>query len=194
MISTLYGEILARQSASAIIEVSGIGFEVIMSARDLANLPEPGSKTRVLTKLIVREDALILYGFLSMEARSIFEKLTGVSGVGPKAALAMLSTYSPAEAASFIALQDAAAIQRVPGVGKKMASRIILELKDSFDASAAEPQEVSNVQFNNSIAGALEALLSMGFTETEAELALKGCPTDASEVTLLQYALKRLGD
>ena len=94
------------------------------------------------------------------------------------------------------ALQDAPAIQRVPGVGKKMASRIILELKDAFDASTAQNQdafESSKQEVNASFTGALEALLSMGFTDTEASLALKGCPIDASEAILLQYALKRLG-
>ena len=196
MISTLRGEVLARQSSSVVIEVSGVGFEVLMSARDLASLPEPGSTTRILTKLVVRDDALVLYGFCSPEAKGVFERLIGVSGVGPRVALAVLSTYAPAEAVSYIALQDTAAIQRVPGVGKKMASRIILELKDAFDTSTAQHQdahESSNQEVNASFAGALEALLSMGFTDTEASLALKGCPIDASEAVLLQYALKRLG-
>lgn len=196
MISTLRGEVLARQSSSVLIEVSGVGFEVLMSARDLASLPEPGSTTRILTKLVVRDDTFVLYGFCSPEAKSVFERLISVSGVGPKVALAVLSTYAPAEVTTYIALQDAPAIQRVPGVGKKMASRIILELKDAFDASTAQNQdafESSKQEVNASFTGALEALLSMGFTDTEASLALKGCPIDASEAILLQYALKRLG-
>ncbi len=197
MISTLCGDVLARQSSSIVIEVSGVGYEVLMSSRDLASLPEPGSTARILTKLLVREDSLSLYGFLSSEAKDVFEKLIGVSGVGPKVALAVLSTYAPAELVSYVALQDAAAIQRVPGIGKKMASRIILELKDSFEGTNTVSQdgiEPLQPQLASSFAGALEALLSMGFTDTEARLALKGCPVDGSEAVLLQYALKRLGD
>ncbi len=197
MISTLCGDILARQSSSVVIEVSGVGYEVLMSSRDLSSLPEPGSRARILTKLVVRDDSLSLYGFLSSEAKDAFEKLIGVSGVGPKVALAVLSTFAPAEFANYVALQDAAAIQRVPGVGKKMASRIVLELKDGFEGTSAVLQggaDSLQPELASSFAGALEALLSMGFTDTEARLALKGCPVDGSEAVLLQYALKRLGD
>lgn len=194
MISTLQGELLARQGTSVILEVGGIGFEVFMSARDIASLPEPGEKIRILTKLVVRDDALVLYGFASAEARSVFEKLTGVSGVGPKVALAVLSTYSPAEVANHVESQDVTAVQRVPGVGKKMASRIILELKGSLDALSGAVDDSAPIVSTTVVDGVMEALLSMGFTQTEAELSLKGHPENDSESALLQYALRRLGD
>ncbi|MDO5335489.1 MAG: Holliday junction branch migration protein RuvA, partial [Coriobacteriia bacterium] len=132
MISTLQGELIARQEASVIVEVAGVGFEVFMSMRDMTSLPQAGSRIRILTKLMVRDDAMVLYGFSSSEGKRVFEKLIGVSGVGPKVALAILSTYAPSDIVAHVVGQDAAAIQRVPGVGKKMASRIILELKYSF--------------------------------------------------------------
>lgn len=194
MISTLQGELLARQDSSVILEVGGVGFEVFMSMRDIAGLPEPGTKIRILTKLVVRDDALVLYGFATAEARNVFDKLTGVSGVGPKVALAVLSTYSPSEVASYIEVQDVAAVQRVPGVGKKMASRIILELKGSLDSLSEASREASGAVPGTVLSGVVEALLSMGFTQAEAELSLKGHPEQGNESTLLQYALRRLGD
>lgn len=194
MISTLQGELLARRDPSVIIEVGGVGFEVFMSMRDIAGLPEPGTKIRILTKLVVRDDALVLYGFASSEARDIFEKLVGVSGVGPKVALAVLSTYSPSEVAGHIEAQDVAAVQRVPGVGKKMASRIILELKGSLDSFSEASGETAKTVPGSVLSGVVEALLSMGFTQAEAELSLKGHPEQGNESTLLQYALRRLGD
>lgn len=194
MISTLQGELLARQDSSVILEVGGVGFEVFMSMRDIAGLPEPGTKIRILTKLVVRDDALVLYGFATAEARNVFDKLTGVSGVGPKVALAVLSTYSPSEVASYIEVQDVAAVQRVPGVGKKMASRIILELKGSLDSLSEASREASEAVPGTVLSGVVEALLSMGFTQAEAELSLKGHPEQGNESTLLQYALRRLGD
>lgn len=194
MISTLQGELLVRRDSSVIIEVGGVGFEVFMSMRDIAGLPEPGTKIRILTKLVVRDDALVLYGFASSEAREVFDKLVGVSGVGPKVALAVLSTYSPSEVAGHIESQDVAAVQRVPGVGKKMASRIILELKGSLDSFSEVSGGTAEAVPGTVLSGVVEALLSMGFTQAEAELSLKGHPEQGTESTLLQYALRRLGD
>ena len=193
MIAFLEGAVAAKTPTSALINVNGVGFEVGMSTSSLSKLPETGERTLVYTYLQVRDDGMSLYGFSSMEEKALFEKLITVSGVGPKVALAALSTYGPVQIADFVSAQDVAAIQRVPGIGKKMASRIILELKgtlaEGIGGLFAEEKPVES----RAMADARAALLSMGFTEAEIVLALTGAPADASDSALLQYALKKLG-
>ena len=193
MISFLRGTLAAKTAESAVVEVGGIGYRVAMSGRGLSRLGQVGDSDSVLTHLQVRDDALVLYGFCSQGEKDVFAKLTSVSSVGPKVALSVLSTYEPEDVIAAIAAQDLAAIQRVPGVGKKMASRIVLELKDSFAAAGQEPLPGVSTRSASAKKGAIEALLSMGFTSEETELALKGAPADADEAGLLQYALRRLG-
>ena len=193
MIAFLDGVVAGRTLTSAYINVNGIGFEVGMSSSSLSKLPESGEHVLVHTFMQVRDDGMSLFGFLSTEEKALFEKLITVSGVGPKVALAALSSYTPAQLAVLIAAQDVTAVQRVPGIGKKMASRIILELKGSLDQGIGGLFADQGTVSSKAIDGATEALLSMGFTSAEAELALKGAPQDASESALLQYALKKLG-
>jgi len=187
MIAFLKGTLAGKTATTAYIEVNGVGYAVGMSQASLSKLPETGAPVEVHTFLQVRDDALALYGFLALEEKALFERLIGVGGVGPKVALAALSAFSPAGLV--------AAVQGIPGVGKKTASRIILELKGSFDEGLASlfdgaaPAAASAAN----LAGTREALLSMGFTSEEADVALKGAPEGASEGVLLQYALKRLG-
>lgn len=199
MIAFLSGEVAAvLPPNTAYIDVAGVGYAVSMPQGDLGKL-EVGKSARVLTYLSVSDNGLGLYGFLSDEEKALFEKLIGVSKVGPKMALAALSTYTPRELADAIAAQDIARVSHIPGVGKKTAERIILELKGTlergletlFDSGAAD-----GVASAASVAltGATEALLSMGFTSAEAEVALKGAPEGAGEGALLQYGLKRLGN
>ncbi len=193
MISFLRGTLAAKTAGSAVVEVGGIGYQVVMSGRGLSRLGQVGDSVSVLTHLQVRDDALVLYGFCSQGEKDVFAKLTSVSSVGPKVALSVLSTYDPEDVIAAVVAQDLAAIQRVPGVGKKMASRIVLELKDSFAAAGQEPLPGVSARSVSAKKGAIEALLSMGFTSEETELALKGAPADADEAGLLQYALRRLG-
>lgn len=193
MIAFLEGAVAAKTPASVLLNVGGVGFEVGMSTSSLAALPETGEHVTVHTYLQVRDDGMLLFGFMSQEEKALFEKLITVSGVGPKVALAALSTYTPAQIADFVATQDVAAIQRVPGIGKKMASRIILELKGSLaDALGGLFAEEEPVQ-TQAMADARAALLSMGFTEAEIDLALKDAPANGTDSALLQYALKKLG-
>lgn len=200
MIAFLKGTLVGKTATTAYIEVNGVGFAVGMSQASLSKLPELGGPVQVHTYLQVREDEMSLYGFLSLEEQALFEQLIGVSGIGPKVALAALSAFpSPQALAAAIAAQDVAAVQRIPGVGKKTASRIILELKGSLDngldqlfgadGSPAAPAAASGAE----LAGAREALLSMGFTPAEVDLSLKGAAKDADTEALLKYALKRLG-
>lgn len=199
MIAFLSGEVAAVLPPNTVyIDVAGVGYAVSMPQGDLGKL-EVGKSARVLTYLSVSDNGLGLYGFLSDEEKALFEKLIGVSKVGPKMALAALSTYTPRELADAIAAQDIARVSHIPGVGKKTAERIILELKGTlergletlFDSGAADgAASAASV----ALTGATEALLSMGFTSAEAEVALKGAPEGAGEGALLQYGLKRLGN
>ena len=196
MIAFLKGVLAAKTATTAFIEVNGVGYAVGMSQASLSKLPEAGAAVEVHTFLQVRDDGLSLFGFLTLEEKALFERLIGVGGVGPKVALAALSAFSPAGLVAAVQAQDVAAVQRIPGVGKKTASRIILELKGSFDQGIAglfEDEAPIAAVMAERLAGAREALLSMGFTSAEAEVALKGAPEDGDESVLVQYALKRLG-
>lgn len=195
MIAFLNGVVAGKTAQTVYLDVSGVGFAVSMSQTSLAELPAIGGEARVLTYLQTSESGMALYGFLTEEEKALFERLIGVSGVGPKAALAALSTFSPQALVEAIAVQDVSLIQKIPGVGKKTASRIILELKGSFDegfeslfAAAQEEKPVVDAR----LAAAVEALLSMGFSSVEADLALKDAPEGATEGALVKYALKRL--
>lgn len=192
MISYLKGTLAGSDALSAVIEVNGIGFRVGMSTKSLAHLPQTGKAVRVYTVLQVREDDMSLYGFATQEEREAFSQLVGVSGIGPKVALAILSTFSPAELADAVLNEDVASITRIPGIGKKSASRIVLELKGSLEKGIASAQS-GEPKGNEGLKGASEALMAMGFTPQEAEVALQDAPPAADEGALLQYALKRLG-
>ena len=190
MISYLKGTLAGSDALSAVVEVNGIGFQVGMSTKSLAKLPQAGKPVRIYTVLQVREDDMSLYGFASQEERETFTQLVNVSGIGPKVALAILSTFTPTELAD--AILDVTSITRIPGIGKKSASRIVLELKGSLEKGIAAAQGREPVS-NEGLRGAAEALMAMGFTPQEAEVALQDAPAGADEGALLQYALKRLG-
>lgn len=196
MIAFLNGVVAGKTASTVYLDVSGVGFAVSMSQTGLSKLSAVGERVRILTYLQTSESGMALYGFLAEEEKALFERLIGVSGVGPKAALAALSTFSPKAFVDAVAAQDVSLIQKIPGVGKKTASRIILELKGSFDQgfeslfAAASQDERTPVETR--LEGAVEALLSMGFSSAEADLALKDAPEGATEGALVKYALKRL--
>lgn len=193
MIAFLEGILAGKGPSSIYVNVGGVGFEIGMSQRALAEMPPLQEKVTIHTYLQVREEELSLYGFCSLEEKALFEKLISVSGVGPKVALAALSSYDPDKLKELIALQDISAVQKIPGIGKKTASRIILELKGSLDMSSEGLFSGVANESQVAFAGAREALLSMGFSSAEADIALKDAPADSSESALIQYALKRLG-
>ena len=199
MIAFLKGKLAGKTPQVAYIDVNGVGYAVFMSATALSKLPESGGAVTVLTYLQVSDAGIALYGFLSEEEKATFERLIGVTGVGPKVALAALSTFSPRALADAVAAQDVALVQKIPGVGKKTASRSILELKGSFDQGLASLFDASGAPASavavaaERLKGAREALLALGFASAEADVALKGAPEDADENALIKYALKRLG-
>lgn len=193
MIAFLNGILRGKMAESAVIECAGVGYSVGMSAFSLAKLPEVGQTVQIYTYLQVREDAMTLFGFSDLEEKALFEKLISVSGVGPKVALAALSSFEPQALSNAIISQDAKTVARIPGVGKKTAQRIILELQGSLDMTDAVPK-TGLFMGNPIVATVVEDLLAMGFTSTEADLACKDMPEGFNEQKGLQYALKRLGE
>ena len=191
MIAYISGTLVATSENAAIVEAGGIGYEIIMSNRALSRLPQRGSQARILTWLQVRDDGFSLFGFLTQEEKELFLRLVGVSGIGPKVALAALTTFEPDELTRLIVEEDVKGVSRIPGVGKKSASRIVLELKGSLEVGGAS--QVGAQTPNGAVALASETLMAMGFSPTEAEVALRDAPADADETTLIKYALKRIG-
>ena len=205
MIVQLTGTLVEVMPTHAVIDCRGVGYELGISALTAQALPAVGtSGVTILTRLIVREDAQELYGFATREERALFDQLRAISGVGPKLALAVLSTFTPAQLATVVVTQDAGRMAQVPGVGKKKASRLLVELSDVFsknielkqlggltDALPAPKETVRDVPAQE----AADALLSMGFTSAEVALALEGAAEAgiASTKDMLSYALRRLG-
>ena len=199
MIAFLKGILAGKTADCALVDVQGVGYAVGMAQGALAKLPAVGQPIQVHTYLQVSDNGIALYGFSTLEEKALFERLITVSGVGPKVALAALSAFSPEALVAAVQAQDVAAVQKIPGVGKKTASRIILELKGSFDEGLAslfdgqgQPASAASVAAE-SLKGAREALLALGFASAEADVALKGAPEGSDENALIKYALKRLG-
>jgi len=205
MIVQLVGTIVELTSSTLVLDVQGVGYELGVSATTAAELPPAGTQgVRVLTRMVVREDAVDLYGFGSKEERALFDRLVGISGVGPSLALLVLSSFTPAQLAAVVASGDASRLTVVPRVGKKLAGRLMLELQGVFQKDATllhlvgeatdVPQEPAPVA-GSVVDEVVQALLSMGFTSQEATLALDGY--DASDAATIEgalsYALKRLG-
>lgn len=132
MIAFLRGKLASKAYDYVVLDVSGVGYKIMLSGQSVSRLPEIGTEIQLLTKMIVKEDDVALYGFQNATEQNVFERLISVSGIGPKAALSILSSYSAEEVIEIIASQDSVRMQKAPGIGKKTASRIILELKDVF--------------------------------------------------------------
>lgn len=193
MIAFLRGKLASKAYDYVVLDVSGVGYKIMLSGQSVSRLPEIGTEIQLLTKMIVKEDDVALYGFQNATEQNVFERLISVSGIGPKAALSILSSYSAEEVIEIIASQDSVRMQKAPGIGKKTASRIILELKDVFAQVGGDLSSQTPSVSTSALQGAREALLSMGFTSTEIDLSLKDAPSEETETGLLQYALKRLG-
>jgi Holliday junction DNA helicase RuvA len=188
MISRLRGEVVARSPSGVVLDVGGVGYLVNPSA-GLRSRAEPGGEVVVETYLHVREDALQLFGFTDAAERELFELLLSVQGVGPKVALAIVSGSAPAELRRAIALEDTARFQAIPGIGKKTAQRVVLELKEKLGAVAdsAEPTPLSPRPH----LVARDALVELGYSLPEAEEALAGTDPDAPPEERVRQALKK---
>lgn len=203
MIDSLSGEVLSVGLDHAVIECAGVGYRFLAGPPTLARLAR-GEHARVLTTMVVKDDGVTLYGFADDAARTMFHELQSVSGLGPKLALACLSVFDPAELAGLITSGDPAAIKRIqtiPGVGKKMAERMALELKDKIDglyAAEVAPGANPAAQQGASLASeqVVEALVGLGFPEKTARPVvdtLAGDDPEASSSALLRSALTQLG-
>ncbi|MBM6778383.1 Holliday junction branch migration protein RuvA [Collinsella tanakaei] len=202
MITLLTGVLVEASPSVAVLDVGGVGFEVGISGTTAASLPPLGQTCRLFTRLQVREDAMTLFGFASKEERTMFDRLVAVSGVGPRLALAVLSKFTVGQLYTVVMAEDAKGMATVPGVGKKTAQRLILELKSVFakdhgllaaDVPAAGQLPLGSAPASTALDDARAALLSMGFTPQEADLALDGLDGAARVEELLASALKRLG-
>jgi len=194
MIAFLTGRVAGKTPTHALIEVHGVGYRLAMSSGSIAALPPEGDDVTVHTHLHVREDELSLFGFESLAEKHAFELLITVNGVGPKVALAALSTLSPEQLAAAVTAGDAATISSVPGIGGKTAQRIILDLKDRLEAPAGLPGVSRGGAAVTASSEATEALLGMGFSAAEAAAAIKGYEGADDAQSLLRYALQRLGN
>ncbi len=201
MITLLRGRVVDKGISTLVLDVNGVGFECGVSSTSAAALPCAGSDEECLvyTRMQVRDDGISLFGFASAQERMVFDKLVGISGVGGKLALSVLSTFTPDALREVIATQDEKRMSSVPGVGKKTAQRMILELKDSLGALAAAPSAPSPAAAaaplaESAVDEAAQALLSMGFTQAECDAALKGYDGPVADTSAaVRYALKRLG-
>jgi len=194
MISTLRGEIRARGTDFLLVEVGGVGFRVQVPVSILEEVGEVGETIRLYTHLQVRDDVLALYGFATAEQMELFEMLLGVTGVGPRLALALLSATSAEALRLAISREDVDLLTRVPGIGRKIASRLILELKGRIDLGrlglpGATPLPPEQAEL-------LEVLLSLGYSNVEARAALASLPPEAKDFPLeerIRLALRYFG-
>lgn len=191
MIAFIKGIVAYKDAERAIIETGGIGYDLAMSIHALASLPACGNPAQVWTYLHVKEDDISLFGFSDPSERELFEKLIAVSGIGPKMAISALSTFKPADFVAHIAAGDVTAISTIPGVGKKIAQRLILELQGILKTSDGFEALVANGD-NRPLQDAASALESMGFSPEEVSASLKGC-TESDVSAIIRYALKHMG-
>jgi Holliday junction DNA helicase RuvA len=175
MIASLSGRVDYIDSDAAIIDVGGVGFRVYMPTSALANMGRPGDTVKVYTHTHVREDNITLYGFPSSEELWLFEVMLGVTGLGPKLALAILSALTPDQVRMAIATSSTEMLDMIPGIGKKVASRIILELKEKIGAGLV----VTTTEETKENADVLAALTALGYSATEAVKAVANLPDDA---------------
>jgi len=189
MISRLVGELAGKAPPFVLVDVHGVGYEVQVPMSTFYNLPELGAKVALLTQFIVREDAQLLFGFLTAGERESFRELVKITGVGPRIALALLSGLNTEELAQAVSAQDASRLVKVPGIGKKTAERLLLELKGKLAPALATPGWAATSDAQGDI---LQALIALGYSDKEAQAALKQLPPDASVSDGIKQALKSL--
>ena len=190
MIGRIKGTLLEKTPPQILVDVSGVGYEIDVPMSTLYNLPDTGSEVTLFTHFVVREDAELLYGFLTKEERSLFRLLIRISGIGPKIALSILSGVSSQLLSQAVTTGEAGLLTRIPGVGKKTAERIVLELKGKLDTVVGATD--TGVAGSNSKADIVSALLSLGYSDREAQLAIKNLPADISVNDGIREALKSL--
>jgi len=191
MIGRLTGLLAEKSPPQVVLDVQGVGYEVDVPMSTFYNLPALGEKVTLLTHFVVREDAHLLYGFATAEERATFRELVKISGVGPRTALSILSGLSVADLAGAVSRQEGARLQKVPGIGKKTAERLLLELKGKLGADLGLPAGAS--VGSEAQADIVQALMALGYSEKDASAALKKLPADVGVSEGIKLALKALG-
>ena len=191
MIGRLSGTLLEKNPPQILLDVGGVGYEVSVPMSTFYNLPKLGEKVALFTQLIVREDAHLLYGFGTEAERATFKQLLKVSGVGPKVGLAVLSGMSVNDLAEAVATQESGRLTRVPGIGKKTAERLLLELKDKLKVDV-HITVGGDTHKPTSAADILNALISLGYNEKEALYAIRELAKDVTVSDGIRQALKLL--
>ncbi len=204
MIAYVRGELAEITKDSAIVDAGGVGYQILMPARHLSQLPPVGEPVKIHTYMQVKEDDQQLFGFLAKEDLVIFRKVIGVSGIGPKGALALMSQLTASELHLAVVSGDAKTIAMTPGIGKKTAEKIVLELRDQFDSDdmlAAVGIEISDglsgsqiAQEGSEASEAVQALVALGYSRSDALHAVRGVEgaQDLSAEDLIRQALSRL--
>jgi Holliday junction DNA helicase RuvA len=188
MISFLEGEVVDKGVGRVVLDVGGVGYDLVVPTSLLASLPPVGERSRVHTRLVVREDSMTLFGFATPDERELFDLLTGVTGIGPKVALAFLSSLKPDALRRAVASGDASTLTVVPGVGKKVAQRVVLDLRDKLGGEGAEIIAIGPM------ADVRDALLALGLTPVEASQVLADLdPEGKAPDDLLREALQKVG-
>jgi Holliday junction DNA helicase RuvA len=188
MIGSLRGRITSKTPPQVTVEVGGVGYEVETPMSTFLHLPALGEEVKLLTHFVVREDAQVLFGFLTHDERATFRLLVKISGVGPRTALSILSGLSVSELAQAVSLQESGRLVKVPGIGKKTAERLLLELKGKLGDALSTPASVAS----GAQADILQALLALGYSDREAAAALKNLPPDVGVSEGIKLALKSL--
>ena len=188
MIGRLTGIIIEKNPPQITLDVAGVGYEIDVPMSTFYHLPATGEKVTLHTHLAVREDAHQLFGFASEAERTAFRQLLKISGIGARTALALLSGLSVAELAQAVAAQETGRLTKIPGIGKKTAERLLLELRDKMKGVVAVSPTAAQTAPND----ILNALLALGYNEREAQAALKALPADVSVSDGIRQALKSL--
>lgn len=193
MIGLLNGILRHKKAPHLILECSGVGYEVEATLTAFSNLPAINESATLYTHLSIRDDAHVLFGFDSLEERDLFRVLIKVNGIGPKMGIVILSGMNPSELAAVIAAEDSQALTQLPGIGKKTAERLIIELRDKFQSinlSEAAPQAVDSLQ-SNTKKDAVEALTMLGYKMPEAEKMVEAVyEADVDSEIIIRQALK----
>lgn len=189
MIARLNGTLIEKHPPQIVIDCNGVGYEVEVPMSTFYNLPEIGQKVNLLTYFVVREDAQLLYGFGTLQEKNTFKQLLKVNGIGAKSALSILSGVSIDELVQAVSMQEVTMLTRIPGIGKKTAERLLLELKDKLGV-ADFAQTVNHVK--SASYDVLNALVALGYNEREAQSAVKLLDKDVSVTEGIKLALKSL--
>jgi Holliday junction DNA helicase RuvA len=186
VIASVRGEVVTRLAGDVVIEAAGVGYRMAVSTETLAKVPAVGQEGRLLTHLVLRDDGMHLFGFATQTERELFLLLIGVQGVGPKVALAVLSGGAPRELLNAIASGDTARFQAVPGIGKRTAERIIVELREKVAGRVTDEIVVRRTASDDPRTLAREGLLGLGFNPQEADGLLDGAAGDTPEALIAE--------